>query len=396
MSNNYLDVAKKIQYYKQKVLNDLIKQGVYPDNALIESRLESIDSYLALFKNYNVVPGKNFNANEYNERLKIINTDLTYLYELLYELTVKEYYKLQNFINAHLSELNSIVETYNKRSEYENNSTTLGKTLLFQNNSFSIDNNNSVTKVNLGKVDIENAATVACIANINNVAPENIVFKFRKDNEAVYHNTCAYNYNNDVLVIPGKKKTATYNYTIQEGQNISGPLLINIGSVDIKNKYTILGGENKIFVNYKDNEGFIVEEKPLTIDSLSFNKKAYINFYIVGGNTISFTFNKKPIATNFPIDTQRITDLDYIHHFYIECDEDFSFKFEIDKGKVFAIKEHGVISNNNLYYTGSNQISDFYIIETSSGDSHPYQVIMEAYNSNEDLDIESIIIKQLE
>lgn len=395
--SSYKDVEKKLQYYKQQVLQELVKKGVYPDDELIESKLKSFDAHMAIFKNYNVVTGKLFNANEYNERLKLIYTDLNILYELLYEITVLEYNKLQNFINSHLAELNSIVQTYNKRAEYENSTTSLGKTLLFQNNSFSIESKDSTTILNLDNLDIPNAAVLACIANINNVKAEDVIFKFRKVGTEQWLNASPYNYNNDILIMPGEKRKTIYEYNLQDSQVISGPLLIDIDTdINIKNDYTILGGKNNIFVNYKDENGFIVEEKPITLDSLVIKQKAYINFYVIDGSSISFRFNKKPIATNFPIDVQRIDDLDYMHHFFIECDEDFSFQFDIDKGQVYAIKETGLISNNSLYYTGSEKVKDFKIIESATGDVNEYEVKVEAYNSNDAIDIDSIIIKQIE
>lgn len=395
--SDYKDVEKKLEYYKQQVLQELVKKGIYPDNELIESKLNSYNAHMAIFKNYNVVTGNLFNANEYNERLKLIYADLKLLYELLYEITVLEYNKLQNFINSHLAELNSIVKTYNKRAEYENSTTSLGKTLLFQNNSFSIESKDSTTILNLDNLDIPNAAVLACIANINNIKAEDVIFKFRKVGTEQWINASPYNYNNEVVIMPGERKKTIYEYNLQESQVITGPLLIDIDSnINIKNDYTILGGKNRIFVNYKDKDGFIVEEKPLTLDSLVFKQKAYINFYVVDGSSISFRFNKKPIATNFPIEAQRIEDLDYIHHFFIECDEDFSFQFEIDKGQVYAIKETGLISNNNLYYTGSEKVKDFKVIEYATGEENSYEVKVEAYNSNEAIDIDSIIIKQVE
>ena len=292
---------------------------------------------------------------------------------------------------------NSIVKTYNKRAEYENSTTSLGKTLLFQNSSFSIENKDSTTILNLDNLEIPNAAVLACIANINNVKAEDVIFKFRQVGNQQWINASPYNYNNEVVIMPGERKKTIYEYNLQESQVITGPLLMDIDSdINIKNDYIILGGKNRIFVNYKDKDGFIVEDKPLTVDSLVFNQKAYINFYVVDGNSISFRFNKKPIATNFPIDTQRVEDLNYIHHFFIECDENFSFQFEIDKGQVYAIKETGVISDNKLYYTGSEKVKDFKVIESAIGEVNEYEVKVEAYNCNEVIDIDSIIIKQIE
>lgn len=396
MANQYMDIEKKLQHYKQQVLLDLIKQGVYPSEKTIQQRVENIDLNLALFKNYNVASGKLFDVADYNERLNLIHKDITFLYEILYQLTIKRFYSLQTFINSHTRELDSIMQTYEKRANYENNSTTLGNTLLFKSNNLLIENNSNITSISLGTIDVENAATIACIANINNVNPENVVFKIKKQDSSSWSVVNAYNYNNDLFTTPGKKTTSAETYGAQQGQKITTPFLIDIGDASPKNKYTILGGENKIFVNYKDDSGFIIEESPITMDSLSFSGKAYINFYVVGGNSIVFNFNKKPISSNFPVETLRVDNLDDVHHFYMECDNDFSFNFEIDKGKVFAIKERGIVTNNKLYYTGSNTVNDFYIIKESTEEKYTYDVKLEIYNTNEAIDVNSIIIKQIE
>ena len=70
--SNYKDINKKLEYYKQQILKDLVGQGIYPNNSLIESKLKNIDTYLAIFQNYNVATGELFNANEYNERFKTL------------------------------------------------------------------------------------------------------------------------------------------------------------------------------------------------------------------------------------------------------------------------------------------------------------------------------------
>ena len=134
MQETYLDVEKKLKYHKEKILKEFVQKGIYPDNKLINSRLQSINSHLSLFKNYNKITGEKFNANEYNESLLLIYKDLKILYDVLYELTIKEYNNQQNFINSYINELSSIVDTFEKRAQFENNSTTFGKTLLFNVN----------------------------------------------------------------------------------------------------------------------------------------------------------------------------------------------------------------------------------------------------------------------
>lgn len=397
-SSQFTDVAKKLAYHKQEILKEFVQTGIYPDNALIESRLNSIDKHLAIFKHYNVVPGQRFNTDEYNNSLKLIYEDLRILYEILYQFQVEEYYKQQNFINSYINELNSVVDTYKKRADFENSSTTFGQTLLFQNNNFIINNENSTTIIELNSIKADNASELICLANINNVDPDNLLFVFTDNETNKSYQISPYNYSGETLTMPGKKSITNYNIEMAEDQKITGPVILNTDSIiNPKNKYTVLGGKNKMFLNYKDKNSFEIQDIPTSLGSYLFTDTTYINFYVVDGNSVTFKFNKKPIATNFQIEEQRISNLKPIHHFFIECDKDFSFEVELDKGNIYAVKENGIINNNKLYYTGTNLIRDFNVIEESSGDMKEYKAELKIFNNNEDnFDIESIIIKQVE
>lgn len=392
----YLDIEKKIIYHKEQILNEFVRKGIYPTNSLIQTRVNSINKYLSIFKHYNVASGSNFDTDEYNKAIELIYVDLKILYDILYELTIKEYYNLQNYISSYINELQSTVETYAARADFENNSTTFGETLLFKNNNFTIENNNSTTIVNLDDIEIEEGSSIACLANINNVNEDNLLFHFEKDGDVI--EVSPYNYSNQALVIPGTKKITNYEYQLPDNQVTKGNILMNIDSeIDIKNKYAILGGKNKIFINKPNSNNFAIEDTPTSLGAYMFTEHSYINFYVINGNSISFKFNKKPLATNFPTEEQKITNLNNIHHFFIECDADFSFEIELDKGDIYAVKEPGIINNNKLYYTGTNIINDFNIIEAAAGDKKTYKASLKIYNNNnDDLDIESIIIKKLE
>lgn len=396
-STQYSDVIKKINYHKETILQEFIQKGIYPDNTLISNRLKNIDSYIALFKNSNVVTGEKFNVEEYNEYIKLIYKDLKILFELLEELQIKEYYRQQNFIESYINELYSIVNTYESRAKYENTSTTLGKTLLFKNNGFTIENDNSTTIINLDNIEINNASTLYCIANINNIDPENLIFVFTDENDNS-HQVTPYNYSNETLTMPGEKTIKETYVEIQNEQKLNSPFILSTDApIDYKNKYTILGGKNKMFINYDSLNSSEVEEAPTSLGTFITKDKCRINFYIVNGNSVSFKFNKKPLYTNFPIEEHRISNLDKIHYFFIECEKDFSFEIELDKGDVYAIKEPGIINNDKLYYTGSNLIDDFNIIEEQSGEPKNYKAQLKIYNDNDSsYDIESIVIKQLE
>ena len=393
--SDYLDIEQKFKYHKENILQQFVQKGIYPDNGLIANHLADIDLNLSLFKNFNKTTGNKFNVNEYNESLKLIYKDITILYAILEELAIKEFDDLQNFINSYINELNSVVDTYESRAAYENNSTTLGDTLLFQNNNFTISNENSTTIVDLKTVEMEEASEIACIANINNIDNNNVIFSFTDENNEL--TVSPYNINNNTLILPGTKTIKNYDYSMASNQTVNGPIVMNIdGEIAIKNNYTILGGKDKMFLNEKEDNSFSVQYIPNSSGTLLFNKKLYINFYVVDGNSISFKFNKKPIATNFPIDENTMTNLKPIHHFYLECDEDFCFEIELDKGNIYAVKEDGIINNNKLYYTGPDVVTDFHIIEETPGAKKTYDAKLKIYNDNDNkVDIDNIVIKKL-
>lgn len=392
--SEYLDIEQKMKYHKEQILKQFIEKGIYPDNKLIADYVNRIDLNLSLFKNYNKVSGNKFNTNEYNEGIKLIYKDLSILYNILEELVINEYNDLQNFIYSYLNELMSIVNTYKSRADFENNSTTLGETLLFQNNNFLVTTNNSTTTVDLSSIEIENASILACIANVNNVDNSNIVFSFTNGDDEI--RTTPYNINNTLLTMPGTKTKNVYEYTIEEDQNVNNSLVLPIDSeIDIKNKYDILGGKNMMFVN-NENNSYYIQEIPNSSGSLLFTEKSYINFYVMDGKSVTFKFNKKPISTNFPIEEQTITNLDSIHHFYLECEADTYLEIELDAGNIYAIKENGIINNNKLYYTGPNVVKDFYIIETAPGEIKSYDTKLIIYNDNDNnVDIDNIVIKKI-
>ena len=396
MQAEYLDVEKKLKLHKEMLLKEFISKGIYPDNNIINSRLRNIDMHLSVFKHHNVVDGNRFNTDEYNIAIKSIYEDLAILFNILYKLTEEEYYNQRHFIGSYTSELESIVDTYKKRADFENNSTAFGKTLLFQNNEFQIKEDNSTTIIKMNNIKLAEATRIACFANVNNVHTSDLSFQFRRGDEVIM--IPPYNMNNETLVIPGQKIMNTYNFELQEDQEIKGPVILEINTTpSTKNEYDVLCGKNKMLVSNTETNYYKVEETPASLGSYMTTEKSFINFYVVNGNSISFKFNKKPLATNFPLDDQKVTGLKHIQHFFIEADKDFAFEIELDKGEIYSIKEDGIVNNNKLYYAGATEIKDFYIIENIRGEEHEYEATLKIFNNNsDDYDIESLVIKEME
>ena len=392
INDNYLDIANKFIYYKEKIINDFIKKGIYPDNKLINSKLKNIDLNLALFKNYNIKSGNKFNTNEYNENLKLIYLDLKYLYDILEKLAINEFNNLQMYINSYINELNTVVNTYKKKADYENNSTTLGETILFQDNNFTIDNEDSTTIIELDTISLKKGSEIACIANINNIDLDNVIFSFNNGE----FSCCPYNSSFQSFIVPGEKTINEYDYVLQQAAP-SNNIIINIDTeINNKNDYDILCGKNLISITDKDNK-YITQK--ITNDSkvILFKEKSSINFYILNGDNVSFKFSKKPINCNFSLEDNTITNLKTIQNFHIEVDEDTTLEIELGKGNIYAISEAGIVNNNKLYYTGLNISNDYHIIETIPGEEVDYDLKLKILNDNNNsAEIQSIIIKNLD
>lgn len=394
MENNYYDVIEKINFHKERIFKNFIEKGIYLNIDEINNKLNNIDCYLSIFSHNNVVTGEKFNTDEYNEAIKLIFKDLSILYNIVFNVLKEEYKKQLLFIDSHIKELNSIVSTYKKRADFENSSTSLGKTLLFKSDNFLIKNNNSTSLIELGNISTNKGTTLMCMANINNIEEDNLMFILKNKNNIL--TVSPYNYLGDLLTIPGEKILNKYTLTLQENQKIEGPLLLNIDTdININNNYNILAAKNNIFIN-NENTSTTLIPIPYHLNQYVFSEKTYISFYIVGGNTANISFNKKPLSANFSIDNKKIENLKYIHHLFMECDAGFSFSIEIDTGDIYAIKEDGIVDGNNLYYTGMNEVKDFTIFEELTGEEVEYTTYLEIKNNNtDDFDIDTIIIKEV-
>lgn len=391
----FKDIEEKIKFHKERVIKSFISMGIYPNDDLVKAMLENIDSKAAFLKVTRVKPGDTFDSETFNGMLQSIQRDLILLYELLFQTAIKNYVELQAYADTHLYELKKRVQFYKERSEQEANTTTLGKTILFKNGDFNMRTVNNVTVVDLGVVKLHKASKIACIANANEIEGNKLIFNL--SNGTTSQNLAPYNYNQDVFVVPGEVERKEYTYEIDEDQKINGYLKMENVEVNRNNQYVILGGRDKVCVKQLgETIRTEVKNKPTNFNELGFKEKSYIDFYTVGAKSITFTFNKKPLSTNFPLDNYKIDNLDYIHHFFIECEPGFSFSFMQEEGEVYATKSNGVITDNALVYTCAVNVSTFKIVEYIDDNTDSYQLTLEVINDDKyQIDLKQVIVKEL-
>lgn len=385
----YSDVIKKINFQKERIIKSFIEKGICPSNDMVNEKLNKIDSYMALFKHYDKITGNKFDVNEYNEALKLIYKDITIIYEILFDELEREYTNNQAFIQAHLTELDTIVDSCYIRAVNEATSTTIGHSALFKNSGFTAEINNDITTIDLGTVNIHEGSSVACIIDAENCNYENVVFEFINDEEII--DGPSYNRFNETIKFPGNKIKNEHSFTIGEDQNSMPPIMIPIeSSVVPENNYTILCDKGKI------SAGKEIVTVPKHIEEYRFEEACHINFYILNGKSATFKFNKKPLSANFPLEEDIVTNMSDIQHFFIDAPKDFQFSIEIDKGEIYAINEKGVVNNGKLYYVGKNNVKDFLVIEEEKGKKISWDCRIKIIDNDSDsINIKSIVIKEL-
>lgn len=380
----YKDQIEKITYYKERIMQDLTKKGIYPDNLYVAERIASIDTKLSLFKHKYVSPGEKFNTQEMNESMLLIAEDLKILYLLVYRMSIEKYNELKSYLEGHLQELQAMAKKYEYKTKFEIDSTSLGKTIFFQANGFNTSINNTIATIELGSIEADNASKLSCIFDGDNISPENVVFSFDGKN-------CSpYSFNRDFFSVPGDVKTMNYDYTLPENEHVASAHIMNIPNFtpSPKNKYFIYGGHDYVALRY----GFKKRESGTPF---KFSSPGIVTFYVLNSTYINFDFSSQPLSKNFndtsinkPQKCQKIT---------MEYEAGFSFDFITD-GTCYATRNEGIIKDNKLYYPNGDDLTDFLIEEFYGGNKTTFKnvsVVISSLTKDTPLKINTIAIKEL-
>lgn len=382
--SQYIDEIEKISYYRERIMQELTRLGVYPDTIAVSEWLEDFDAKLALFTHRYVSTGDNFDTEEFNEAFELIAADLKILYKLVYQLSIEKYKELKEYVDGHLAELQAMAKKYEYKTKFEIDSTSLGDTVFFQANGFDVTQDNSTARVNLGSIEVSNGSQLACIFEADNVADENVVFSFNGKN-------CSpYSLNRDFFTVPGEIKKNTYTYEVPDGETINSAHVMNVAGLapSSSNKYIIYAGKDQVATTYDYYNK--VEGTPLT-----FTDAGRVTFYVLNGSFINFDFSETPLSQNFT--GTSIANLDTYQKITFEYPLGFSFDFITD-GDIYATKGEGVIQDDKLYYPNGDNVRDFYIEEHLMENKTTYDnvtVTVSNLKDNAALVINAIAIKEL-
>jgi hypothetical protein len=406
----FIDEIEKLKVYKDRIIAQYIKQNIYPSDDMVRSRLSDIDLALAVFSHDHIKKGESFDVDAYNAAVKAICTDLSILYKNLYDITVRRFTDLQAFAYSHAAELRSDVAKYEKMVEIELSSSVLGNTLLCATGNFKIEHFNTVNIVELGDLKVREGTKVCCLADINDVDNDKVYFELRENpidyssiatTVGFYKRSGVYNYNHDCISIPhsGDHLDSLYDKCIIESETGTGKVIVPVIGPDPSREYEIFSGEGMVNIFSYDQLGSsnIMTQKA-GLQNTEIKVNSTVEFYVVGGDAITFEFSKQPASCNFAMDANhQVNGLDSVHYFRIEPAADSIMNFTINSGEIYAVVSSGDVVGESLYATMQYGLTDFRVLEKIPGTERTLKAYLIAVTNLEDMEesIESITIKQI-
>lgn len=392
----YKDIELKLEYYRNRIINSIIDKRIYPSEELINEKLKDIDLSMAIFKNdVKAIEGKKFNVEDINYKALSILQDIKYLYQLILDINYKEIRKFNSYCATKTLELENKTKEILNRSYIETNTTSLGKTIAKINSPFIFKKNNSQTVINIGVCDITKGSSIVGLIDGNNYKDKNIKFKLSNPNNELL--LIPYSINKDIVNIPGENKIKTLKLDLSPSDYNSEYLIIDESNNDYI--YKCFLGKNKIMaknINYNtDNKIIEIDNYKDIFLSDESNGTYVVEFYTVDATAINFSFNKKPISANFPLTNEPITGLNKIQRFVFQVDNDTAFKCQIDNGNIYADIENGIIKENGVFIKNKNGLSDVDIDIYDISQKEKYNIDLVIEDDNNDVEIETIIIKEL-
>lgn len=191
--------------------------------------------------------------------------------------------------------------------------------------------NDDSVLVEVGELELVQGTEISCFANINNTNKKNVLFEFYAADSSKDFIALPYNYNNDTYTVPGEVRIQENELVIDDKFVINSNIQIPY-KTNPKNKYVILGGKGKMLVTYKNTSNTLIADIPTAEKPFVATESCFLSFYVEGKGSIEYTFNKRPLHSNFSIQDGIIKIEKDIQKVFIDADEGFIcyFNFSSD------------------------------------------------------------------
>ena len=389
MSDLYLDEIEKLKYYRERITDRLLKQGVAADKERVAKQLATIDAKISLFSQSFIRSGSQFDTTRFNEQKQDIYRDLLILYKILYYLANERVEKTQAKIRYGLDDLRIQVKNFQHIVDSQTLS-IYGNTIFRQANNFKQEYKDGQIIIDLGPITVPSGSYLAPIIIADEINLEDAVFIFTDENGYELR-TAPYNYNKTYTKILGNYRIDTYSYDFADKS--FGKELISIGKDLVPtDQYNLFLNKNKIkILDLKTNRTTYIRKTP-EIYYRAIGPEE-ISFYVYGASIIQLpvmgTLEYANIKDNeliSPAQRQKI----------VLRGKDFSFDIHTD-GLVFSEKTEAIQHKNQLSVVhGYEDITDYMVEDISYGDDIKFSDVKIVVDNaaHPFFDIDYVIIKQ--
>ena len=117
--DNYLVELEKLKFYRDRISQQIIHSGRYPNQFELQHKLNDINLRIAIFQNKLIEEKDVYNTKEFNDKFEAIYQDLLILYKVVYQLSVQKYLDIKSYSEMHLSELEQMAKRYEYKTKFE-------------------------------------------------------------------------------------------------------------------------------------------------------------------------------------------------------------------------------------------------------------------------------------
>ena len=388
MSDMYLDEIEKIKYYKQKIIEKYLKQGISVNKEKVQEFLDEIDTKIAIFSQAYISSGSSFNAETFNQQKQDIYKDIAILYFVLYQSLQKRIREAEEQIHFIIRSLEEEAAQFQFLVDSKAVA-VYGNTIFHQASGFTQQFQDGTLIIPLEKpVQVPSGSYLACLFECPEIDASQVTFVFDED-----HVISAYEYDNQYLKIVGPEYSVqTYSYTNED--IVFGKEWIDIEQeIQEENRYNIFLNKDQIRIRNLTNPNTIYARK-IQDTYFQTTDKAEISFCVYGASYIHFDIIGPVEYMNFL--NGRIDTPKQRQPIIIKTDGNCTFDVKTD-GIIYAEQVSAHIENGRLQITGNyNDISDYMVEIINFGSDIVFDNAKVVIKNAQDVlyDIQYIAIKQ--
>ena len=278
MSDLYRDEIEKIKYYRAKITDRYLSQGIGINKEQVQKELDKLDLKIAIFSQAYIRSGETLSVKKFNEQKQDIYNDLAVLYKVLFDLVRERVEKAQVRARYELDDLRLKTDRFKYLTEAQTVA-VYGTTVFHQTNNFDQKYEDGKVYIDLGPVTVGSGCYLVPILDCGEIDPKDVTFQFDNNTAAG-----AYNYSREYLRYTGDYVLEANEY--QNSEKLFGKDLIDIpGTVQASDPYNLFLNRSCVRIEDLQNNTvrYAVKNPEIYVSVSGYTE---VSFYVYGASYI--------------------------------------------------------------------------------------------------------------